>query len=362
MTMKQQLTRILTVTLILAVAWSCNQSDPAPKGTYVQGVFVINEGNFTQNNGTISFLTREKNIADSDIFSIVNGNALKGGMQGYAIAGDQGLILVDNSNPGSDKVEIVNANMFTTEASIGAPDIENPREVIAIGSSKAYVSNWGTLNSNNTFPAGYVAVIDLATKKVVKKITTDKGPENMVLYNDKVFVGNFDGSEGKSLTVINTATDAVSRSVPFSATPNPIGIDANGKLWVQAGLDLIRLNPDTYETESTVKISTDMSKSAGNFAMGPDLKTIYFVLSSWNGNTNRGETYKFTITDTAVNLTAPFAKRIFTGLAVDPRQGLIYAGVTPSYTQSGYALRYRSDGTLVDSVKVGIAPTGFYFR
>ena len=361
--MKKQLTRILTVTLISAIAWSCNQSDPAPKGTYVQGVFVINEGNFSQNNGNISFLAREKNIADSDIFSIVNGSSLKGGMQGYAVAGDHGLILVDNSSPGSDKVEIVDANMFTTTGSIGAPDIENPREVVAIGSNKAYVSNWGILNSDYSYPAGYVAVIDRATKKVVKKITTDKGPENLVLHNDKVFVGDYAYSGGKVLTVINTTTDAVTKSISFSAAPNPIGIDANGKLWVQAGLDLIRLNPDTYDIESTLKISTDMSKSAGNFAMSPDLRTIYFVLSYSDANyVSHGETYKFTITDTAVNLAAPFAKRLFSGLSVDPRQGLIYAGVTPSYTQSGYAIRYRADGTLVDSVKVGIAPTGFYFR
>ena len=356
--MKKQLTRILTVTLISAIAWSCNQSDPAPKGTYIQGVFVINEGNFSQNNGNISFLAREKNIADSDIFSIVNGSSLKGGMQGYTVAGDHGIILVDNSDPGLDKVEIVDANLFTSTGSIGAPDVENPREVVAIGSNKAYVTNWGTLNSNSTYPTGYVAVIDLATKKVIKKIDTDKGPENMVLYNEKVFVGDYAYSGGKNLTVINTASDAVTRSISFSAAPNPIGIDANGKLWVEAGLELIRLNPDTYEKESSIKISTDVSKSAGNFAMSPDLRTIYFVLSDFT----RGETYKFQITDTAVNLAAPFAKRAFTGLAVDPRQGLIYAGVTPSYTQSGYAIRYRADGTLVDSVKVGIAPTGFYFR
>lgn len=360
MTMKKQLTRILTVTLISAIAWSCNQSDPAPKGTYVQGVFVTNEGNFSQNNGSISFLTREKNVADADIFSIVNGSSLKGGMQGYAIAGDYGLILVDNSNPGSDKVEIVNANMFTTAGSIGAPDIENPREVVAIGSSKAYVTNWNILNSDYSYPAGYVAVVDLATKKVIKKIPADKGPENMVLHNDKVFVGDYAYSGGNILTVISTATDAVTKTISFSAAPNPIGIDANGKLWVQAGLDLIRLNPDTYAIESTLKISTDRAKSAGNFAMSPDLRTIYFMLTS--DYSSKGEVYKFSITDTQVNVAVPFVKRLFTALAVDPRQGLIYAGVTPSYTQSGYAVRYRTDGTLVDSVKVGIAPNGFYFR
>jgi len=363
MTMKKQLIRILTVAAISALAWSCNQSDPAPKGTYVQGVFVINEGNFFQNNGGISFFPREKSTADADVFSLVTGSAFKGGAQGYATIGDYGVILVDNSAPGLDKLEIVNANLFTSEGSIGGPDIENPREVVGVGSSKAYVSNWGTLNSDYLYPTGYVAVVDLVTKKVIKKIDVDKGPENMVLYKDKIFVGDYLYSGGKNLTVISTASDAVTKSISFNTAPNPIGVDVNNKLWVQAGLELLRINPDTYEIEATLPIGTDRSKSAGNFALSSDLKTIYFVLSSYAANNDvHGATYKFTVTDTQVNVTTPFINRVFNGLAVDPAQGLIYAAVSPSPLQSGYAVRYRTDATVIDSVKVGIYPTGFFFR
>jgi hypothetical protein len=360
MTMKKQLTRILTITLISAIAWSCNQSDPTPKGTYVQGVFVTNIGNFFQNNGSLSYFSREKNVADADVYSLVNGSTLKGGIQGYTTAGDFGVILVDNSSPGADKVEIVNANTLVNEGSIYGPDIENPRKAVAVGNNKVYVTNWNTLNSNYSYPVGYVAVVDLETKKVIKKINTDKGPENLVFYNDKVFVGDYVSSEGKNLTVISTSSDEVTRTISFSTAPNPIGVDANGKLWVQAGLDLIRLNPDTYEKETTLKISKDPSKSADYFALSPDLRTIYFMLTSNFGS--NGEAYKFSITDTQVDVTTPFVKRVFTALAVDPLQGLIYGAVTPSPLQSGYAIRYRADGTLVDSIKVGIAPNGFYFR
>lgn len=361
MTMRKPLTRILTVTLISAIAWSCNQSDPTPKGTYVQGVFVMNIGNFSQNNGSISFFGREKGTAYADIFSLVNPTKIVGGgVQDYKTVGDQGLILIDNSSPGADKIEIVDANTLMTQGALTAPDIENPRKALAVGNGKAYVTNWNTLNSDYSFPTGYVAVVDLATKKVTKKISTDRGPENLVLYKDKVFVGNYSESEGKNLTVISTASDAVTKTISFKSVPNPIGIDVNNKLWVQAGLELIRINPESYDIESTLKITSDASQSAYNFAMGSDMKTIYFVLSPDYGS--HGNTYKFAITDTQVNLTSPFAKRPFTGLAVDPLQGLVYGAVTPSPLQSGYAIRYRADGTLVDSVKVGIAPIGFFFR
>ncbi len=363
--MKKQISNLLAITVLSAFAWSCNQSDPKPKGDYVQGVFAINEGNFTSNDGSISFFARENTTSDADIFSTVNSRALNGGIQGYSVFDDKGVILVDNSASGQDKVEIVDANTMESLASIGTPDIENPRDVVAVSESKVYVSCWGNTGTYPNFfiSNGYVAVIDLETNKVTKRIAVSKGIENMIYDNGKLFVGRVSYSGSNYLTVINTATNEVIRELGFNASPTPIGVDANGNLWVQAGLDLAKINPTTLEIVSTMKISSDASKTAGNFAFSNDRRTLYFVLSYYDANyVTHGATYKYGINESQVNVSTPVINRVFTGLAVDPLQGLIYAAVTPSYAQAGYAIRYRTDGTLVDSIKVGIAPTGFYFR
>jgi hypothetical protein len=360
--MKKQLSKLAAFTALSFFAWSCNQSDPDPKGDFIQGVFVVNEGNFSQNNGAISFFTREQTTAQTDIYSTVNGTALKGGVQGYAAAGDIGIILVDNSAAGLDKVEIVNSNTFKTIASIGAPDIENPREVVFGSNNKAYVSCWGT-NADYTYKTGYIAVIDLVSNKVTKKIDIAAGPENLVFGNGKLFVGTYGYGGGTMLSVINGTTDAIEKSVPFTGTPRPIGIDANGKLWVNDGIKAVKVNANTFASEATLTMGADASKEAGNFAFSADRRTIFFVLSYTDAQyVSHGETYKFSIDDAQINVTTPFIKRIFSGLAVDPSQGLIYAGVTPSYAQAGYAVRYRADGSLVDSIKVNVAPTGFFFK
>jgi len=361
--MKKQLTNVVLATALSALAWSCNQSDPVVKGDYINGVFAINEGNFQQNNGAVSFFKREQNTAQADVYLGVNGTTLKGGVQGYAVSGGSGIILVDNDKAGLDKAEIVDANTFAKIATIASPDIDNPREVVVLpNSSKAYISCWGT-NADFTYKTGYIAVIDLSTNKLVKKITIASGPENLVINNGKLFVGTYSYGGGKNLTVINTATDEVLKTVSFASVPSPIGIDANGKLWVNSGIEAIRLNADTYAVEATLKLGTNASKYVSSAVFSSDLKTIFFVLAYDDANyVTHGETYKFAITDTQVNVTTPFIKRLFTGLSVDPSQGLIYAGLSPSYGQSGYAIRYRTDGSLVDSIKVGIAPTGFVFR
>ncbi|QRR02563.1 DUF5074 domain-containing protein [Dyadobacter sandarakinus] len=360
--MKKQLTRVLLATSMAAVLWSCNQSDPAPKGDYVRGVFAINEGNFTQNNGAISYFAREQNTAEADLFSKVNGRTLGGGVQGYTVQGETGLILVDNTAAGQDKIEIVNSNTFESVASLGAPDIENPREVVTNGANKAYITCWGA-NPDYSYKTGYIAIVDLTTNKVIKKINIASGPENLIYHNNKVYVGVVSYGGGKSLTVINTTTDEVAQTVNFDASPAPVGIDANGKLWLSAGSRAVRINADSYAAEANLVLTPTANKSAGNLELSADGRTIYYVLSYYDANfVAHGETYKFGIADTQVNTAAPFINRYFTGLTVDPAQGLIYAAVTPSYAQAGYAIRYRTDGTLVDSIRVGVAPTGFYFR
>jgi hypothetical protein len=360
MKMKRQLASSLAIAFSTFAVWSCNQSDPAPKGDYVSGVFVVNEGNFSQNNGAISYFTRENNTATADIFAAANGTALKGGVQDYAASEKQGIILVDNSAAGQDKVQFVERYTFKDEGSIGAPDIENPREVAIVG-RKAYVSCWGTDVAK--YSTGYIAVVDLTTKKVTKKINVSDGPENLVYANGKLYVGTTQWGAGNKLAIINTTSDESTSPIATSGVANPVGIDANGKLWVNAGDKMLRINTETNVTEATLAIATGGTKTAGNFTFSNDLKSVFFVLSWYDdAGKEHGGTYKFSISDTQIAMVTPLIPRPFAGLAVDPSQGLLYAGVSPSYTQAGYAVRYRADGSLVDSIKVGIAPTGFFFQ
>ncbi|MCF0072380.1 hypothetical protein LZD49_18000 [Dyadobacter sp. CY261] len=359
--MKKQLASSLAVAFSAVLVWSCNQSDPDPKGDYVSGVFVSNEGNFSQNNGSVSFFPRERNTADADIFAAANGTALQGGVQDFVAADGKGILLVDNSVAGQDKVVFVDSYTFKSEASIGAPDIENPREAVITG-SKAYVSCWGT-NADLKYTTGYIAVIDLATKKVTKKINVADGPENLVYSNGKLFVGSTPWGAGNKLTIINTTTEEAGSPIATQGAANPVGLDANGKLWVNANDKVLRINTETNATETTLAIATEGFKSPGNFTFSTDLRSIFFVLSWFDSNGRElGATYKFGIGDAQIAMTTPLIPRVFTGLAVDPTQGLLYAGVTPSYAQAGYAIRYRTDGSVVDSIKVGVAPTGFFFQ
>ncbi|GAB3921790.1 YncE family protein [Larkinella terrae] len=356
----------LALGLLVVLNWSCNNNPDDPAAVpYGSGVLVVNSGNFTDNNGTITYFPPTGTTASYDIFNQVNQRSLTGSVQGYTESDGKGLILVDNTTAGQDKVEIVDANTFKSLATLKSPDIENPRSAVRVSANKVYVSCWDVSGdyTNGTFykDPGYVAVVDLSTNTVTKKIPAVKGVESLLLVGSEVFAGSAGGVT--KLSVIDVTTDQLKTGIEIGSNPNPVAVDANGKLWVYSAGELVRVNTQSKVVENRLKIGTDKSKSPSKFRLSADKKYFYFVSSYYDANYKEfGDLYRFSVNDSSVPATTPFIKRLFSGLDVDPKSGIIYGGVTPSYKQAGYVLRYQSSGTLIDSVKAEIAPSAFYFK
>lgn len=356
--------KLLLVGSIAVGSWACSVQEPA-FSPYESGTLFLNAGNFTDNNGTISFLPRNAKTIDADIFSVANQRSITGSVQHYTEVDGKGIILVDNSTAGQDKAEIVEGNTFKSLATLKAPDIENPRYVIRVSPNKAYVSCWGTTGDfSNFYPnPGYIAVINLASNTITKTIPIAKGAEKMVLSGNEVFVGNVGGD--RSLVVIDVTKDEVKQRIDIGTNVSPVALDANNQLWVYTTKEMIRIDPSTKVIGTRLKVGTHPSKEPNFITISSDKQSFYFVYSFYDpadGYKQKGETYKFSISDTSIPATKPFVSRLFTGLGVDPQTGNLYAGSTPSFKQAGYVIRYKPDGTVIDSVKAEIAPSGFFFK
>lgn len=367
--MKKQWREGLLAGLWVLSVGGCKVSDPDPS-PYESGAYVINAGSSFDNNGSISFLPRNSTTASTDIFNAANARPLTGRAQDYAEIDGKGVVLVDNSATGQDKIEIVESSTFKSLATIQAPDVINPRAVVAAGPNKAYVSCWDATGdfSNVYINPGYVLVLDLASRTVVKKIVLTKGADRMVLVGSEVYVGSVGGE--RTLAVIDTETDELRQpGIDVGVNTNPVAIDANGRLWAYAASakEMVRINTATKAVDVRIKVGNP-ARSLSSIALGEDRQTFYFVNSFIDQNDNlreKGELYSFKITDTAIPATTPIVARFFSGLGVDPQTGYLYAGVTASLRQPGRVLRYRPNGSsvvLVDSAQAEIAPSRFFFR
>ena len=360
-------------TYLIAVATlftACSRTpDPTPAGPYTNGVFVMNFGNFNQNNGSLSWLTRTGSTAETNIFETRNRRPIRGGIQSYVEAGNRGIILVDNSAAGADKIEIVTADSLRAVKTLGAPDIENPRYAVRISDTKAYVTCWGT---TGTFPnyyvnPGYVAVIDLITNTVTKKIPVQKGAEGITVVGNEAYIASTDFSGSNMLTVIDTQTDVVKQQILLTEDVNKLQVDADNKLWAFAGKNAIRINPFTKSIEATIPVGlASNARNPGNLTPSADRRSMYYTYTNTDAAFRAvGQVYRFGIADAAITPTMPVINRSFigiTGLGFDPKANVIYTGVTPSLAQAGLVYRYQATGQLVDSVKVEISPVGFFFK
>lgn len=341
-------------------------SEPEPSQPYDSGVFVINRGNFFDNNGSINLLNPTTKAVNLDIFQIENINSLAGGVSDYVEVDGKGIILVDNATAGKDVIEIVNARTFKSVAKIPSSDLENPRYVVKAATNKAYVTCWDSFNDDYSYKPGYVLVIDLTTNKVTKKIAVQKGANKLVIVGNEAIVATTTYSGATTISIIDTQTDALKQTVEIGYEPQLIGADANGKIWLYADGKFVKFNLSSKSVESRIAFASPSSiKSAGSFTFNKEKTAILFAYYYEDANDNykqKGETYSFGINDSSISTIKPIINKVFSGLGTDPNTGNIYAGFSPSLKQAGYVFRYQANGTLIDSLKAGIGPEGFLFK
>jgi hypothetical protein len=356
----QLLKKISSISLI--IIWtltSCETTETNPTGVYSDGIFIINSGNFFDNNGTISFLDRNNTVASTDIFLKENMRSIAGGVTDYAEVGEKGILLVDNSSDGKDVIEIVNARTFKSIASIKG-EINNPRKVVSAGTNKAYITCWDSFNADYSYKQGFVAVVDLTTNLITKKIIVDPGAESIIVIGSNAYVGNVGNK--KTIQVINTQTDEISETIEVGSNPSNFVLDASNKIWMTADKEIKLLNTSTKLIEKSIKAGTNNEKTPNSLSMSKDKKTLYYTYNFYDANDDYRLKGEINALNISTSTSSVFIGRSFTALGFDTKSEIIYTSLVPSYKQAGYIFRYKTSGILIDSIKVEIAPNGFYFK
>ena len=351
--MKKNLRKIGMFALAITVLSSCkkdNIDDISIPGNYEDGYFITNEGNFGTGNGSISFVD-EYGTVENDVFASINSFALGDVVQSMSIINDHAYILVNNSS----SIEVASVDSMHSVAKI---NVSQPRYMAKVSDEKAYVTDWG-ING--------VQVIDLATNTISSTIACGTGPEGITVANGFAYVCNVGGfGLDNTVSVINSSTDVLETTLTVGDKPNSAVVDANGAVWVLTG------GYTEYDANWSVISETagNLVKIVGNaieatytFPVGnhpEDLiindagTTLYYSDGSWSK-----AVYAFNVDDPELS-TTPLISRSFYGLGFN--DGYIYGTDAVDYVQSGWSYKYSSNGSIIDSVQVGIIPGGYCFN
>lgn len=339
-----RLTAAVLATLALATACDpANEIAPIPSVTSTNSVYVINEGSA---NGAVSLYDKATKSVQADRFAAANGGRKLGAiLQSMTVVNDRAY-LVGN---GSDEVEVVKMADFTSVTTITG--LSQPRYLVAASADKAYLTEWVGAFPNYT---GRVAVIDLKTNTVTKRIAVGNAPDEMLLVDGRLYVT---ASYGNALTVINTSTDVIETTVAMPDGPKNIVRDARGNIWVLcskygATTDyLVRFAPSATAVNQQTRIAFPNSYVNGNLRINVDGSKIYVSLG----------TGTYVLEPTAIALPAtPLIRRNFYGLGIDPQDNTIYAGT--GFTGRDKVIRYTMTGAPIDSFNAVVGPNGFLFR
>ena len=340
----------VALTTILAIS-SCKKTEDSIKGTFTNGIFIVNEGAFQTGTGTITFYNPDSNLVKQNIFESINGRPLGNIAQSMAIYNDKAYIVVNNAG----KVEVVDPSTFKTLGTITG--LVNPSQFLFVENNKAYISDW----------VGRVAIVDLATNKVKDTIRMGTGPDMMVKTDKYVFVANSGGlGLDSTVSVVEYSIDQVVKTIKVGNAPSGMAVDGIGKIWVlckgkgfsgwsQAGDTpgkLVRIDPVTMAIDFSFTF-TSTGDHPEKLVINKEKTILYFLFNSG--------IYRFN-TLASNPLPEKLVSRYFYGLGYENKTGYLYASDPKDYQNAGVVLRFRADnGSLVDSIQAGIIPRGFAF-
>ncbi len=337
--------------------FSCNKQNEPLKTGFLNGIYVVNEGGYNNSNASITYYDRDSAQVHKQLFAKANGRDLGDVAQSFAVAGDLGLIVVNNSQ----KVEVVDLETFISVGTITGMDY--PRYALQVTADKAYITDGNY--------AGNVYVVNLNTLEIDGEIPVGKGPENIVRAADLIYVANSGGWDSDStVSVIDPQGDVVVKTITVGDHPTDLAVDADLNVWVLCkGKVLYDNNWNVIgETDSRlVKINTIDFSSDKIFIVGVtgDFFNPVRLTAGKDGTylfyAEAGGIYKMGINDTSTPGQA-FIPGSFYGLEVDPDTGNVLALKANGFDAGGRAYIYTFEGRLVDSLDVGIAPNGAAFN
>ncbi|MFT5754458.1 MAG: hypothetical protein ACI924_001692 [Flavobacterium sp.] len=355
--------RVFIIAAVTVFFASCSDDDGVqgiineePLGAYDNGVLILNEGNFGQDNSSISYLSNDFATFQNNAFLTVNPTKVLGNTgQDIGFYNDLAFVVVNVSN----KIEIVNRYTLEYVATIDS-GLDNPR-FIAFANGKGYVTNWG---DGSVTTDDYVATINLLNYTVSGTISVIEGPERILENNGNLYVAHKGGyGYGNTISVINSTSNTVTNTINVGDVPNSLQIE-NGSLYVICGGKASWTNDETLGKLVRINLDTDIVASSIDFAVGNHPANLYIDDNSIF-YTQDSDVFKMSLTASSLPTASLFStvgQGVYGVYSFAVENTKIYVGDAADYNSNGKVYIYTTTGTLENEYTVGVIPAGFYFN
>jgi DNA-binding beta-propeller fold protein YncE len=353
-----RLFRFLLIFFIGFLIAGCKSSPTSPEPGFdsvTKGVYIVNEGNFTRNNSTLSLYLPDSNRVYPDVFSAANRRPLGDVANDMVLFNDRGYIVVNNSQT----IEVIS---LLDQKSVGrfvVPGSKSPYKLAIVNSSKAYVTNLYD-NSLTEFDPTSLQIIQ-------ERILVGNNPEGIALANGKLYVCDSGLGADSTITVVDPTADLVVNTITVARSPSEIAADANGHLVVKCDGSfnfndpnrdtpgsLVLLDPRNDVVLATVVLPLGVYGHPGRMTLSKN-GYGYFV--------GKSGVMRFDIGNGTISVNpTPFVSVAAYGLAVDDVSNRLYATDAKDYVQPGDVIIYGQNGEEITRFLAGIIPGTIVFK
>lgn len=324
------------------------------EGAGRRGVFIVNEGNYTYSNASLTYYDTDTRRVENEVFVRKNGFPLGDVAQSMTVYGGEAYIAVNNSSV----VFVIDPATFEYRDRI--ENLVSPRYVHIVDESKAYISDMYAFS---------ISVFDPRTHKLTGSVPTGFGgrkypsTEQMVEWGGYVFTNCW--SYDNRVLVIDTRKDEVVESIETGRQPNSMALDRNGKIWVlsDGGYEdnpigseapsLRRIDAETRRVERVFGFRE--GERAAGIAIDGAGQTLYILKDHiWKMDVDAKD---FPDEPFIRNTTGNY----WYAVAVDPETSEIYLADAVDKVQPGVVYRFSPKGVQSDKFNVGVIPGNFCF-
>ena len=339
--------KILLIISTILCATCTELSDVPPSNfTFGGGALVLNEGNFSAGNGSLSFYSYDSLKIYNDLFSLSNGRPLGDVPNSIIIYQAKAYIVVNNSG----KIEVIDNNTFKSTGTITG--LDSPRNMAIINDGKAYVTS---LYSDS------LAIVDLYSNSVSGHIGLGRSSEAIILAGNLVYVSNW--MQGNQIMVVNTLDNKVVDSIEVGIEPESMVIDRDYRLWVLCNGGWQRENFAELNVINTITNNVEKKYVFPSLQDSPSClkidgfgQNLFFI----NKGVRQMDIYATSLP--AYSLVVPEAGSNFNKIAINPVNSDILISDALDYMQNGYLHVYKNNGGFVSKHRTGIIPGAINFR
>jgi len=313
-----------------------NTGDAQFPTIFNNGIFIINEGQFSNSNASLDYFLPHKDTVFQKVYQTINNEALGDIFQSVSFD-DENLYLIINN---SGKIIVVDRERLTKKGTIeGLP---SPRQMVYSGSGNLwYVSN---LFSEHLY------VVNTATMQIVDMIYTQSSTDPLLRVNNQLYIGlpntNILLTKKDGLNVFDTLQVNKGASSLVKDNNDNVWLLCYGDFYESGSAAIFKINTQTQSVEKTIPIAEGFPSEL----VYSQKENALFYLNN--------DLFKLEI-DATSEPARPHIRasgRTIYGVTVDEPRNELYLADAVNFTERGFIYRYSIQGAVVDTIPAGIVP------